>query len=1185
MTGYRQRRRWIFSLLLACSLLSGGVWGDPPVVMEGEREFYFAADLDGNGHREWIVADRLTGFLRVGVEDQGQRQWLPPRASGLNSLAGVAAGPFASTARDSLVLSGGGENRIHLFPEFPLHRQPQPLAMDLPESFPHSGTRPGSVAVLPIGSSGSGGLFDLVAVSDPRPEAFLHLLESKGDGDFDAIGTSAIAAPFRRLDPLRLHDAAPLRLTGMQPFGSDDIFVAYNLESSAAVVMDTVDGLPKGSGFVAAPFSGGPESHLVFYTPGSDLIREVPWDNGTFGNETTYMLNDPVAFLVAVRVGVVHHLLVVYEGGLEMEIFFFNADSDPASVDSFTFTPEQRIHGAVPLGDGSFALFRGPEGGVTSHADQFGWDGNQWVSQSTSQLPELPLAGSIAANLIFFDTDPFAVAEARVAGRLYAGDWATEALLDGGGVEADLHSWEDAETGLVFTERSALGAPPPGASHVLSNQIQPEISIFTRNPRAGIAPLRVEAEPAGGSFTTGVSVELTANDPTAQIFWRSLLEGTWHDFTVQRPIILQTQGIEFYAALPGGERRSPMRTAHYSILTPIDELDSNQDGVPDFVLNALGIDPVLSGPDADGDGVHNLVEILLGTDPNDPQDYPQNATIPVDFGVALDLYLSPHHLSHDPQEGSVRALPGARVRVYDVAGRPMASAFTQTLGEPGAPDPAAWLRDLRPEEFDRFLVATTDPVSPIQTAAADPNRGRELAGVVSLPHGVPYLPPVPFEFGQETDLHAEAMAWIAAAQNHFATHGRFRMARELDVLDTLALLLLEDLLGVMLESREIPPGEDLSLTAYRDVENPQLAATPAALQSLESWYADPIPQNYLAYTNLEDLGIRLLDAHDELLDALRHSADPAVVALRELALEIYRISAAESNSAPGLYRQPLDVLRRFLREGIIDGDPSTTGGNATGYHAALGWSSAELADVRDTAHSLVAEISPRPTAEWAMEVRMDTTDDPHCAIYDRVGSLDPVALLNDRGNPFRLPADFHFPVGAQLDVFGYTDVASDCAMDALEVIALRIQFLPGPELVDLVGNLLGDDWQRYFFPGESPHPFLDSDGDGATNLEEYFRGTDPHNPLSTPSPVLGLTAPVVTIEYLHAQDSFRLHFLFPNEIGQYLHFHYALSEELGETPFSHGHPPHATGDEWEVILPAPTEFDRIFFQLNMSLNP
>src|SRR5690606_9418264 len=83
-----------------------------------------------------------------------------------------------------------------------------------------------------------------------------------------------------------------------------------------------------------------------------------------------------------------------------------------------------------------------------------------------------------------------------------------------------------------------------------------------------------------------------------------------------------------------------------------------------------------------------------------------------------------------------------------------------------------------------------------------------------------------------------------------------------------------------------------------------LAPTKEALQALETW--QPLHPSY-----------RLTDAAAAIRDTVRTSADPDMEALRNLAVEIFRISAAHGNTFPGAFDPPIDVLRAFLATGEI----------------------------------------------------------------------------------------------------------------------------------------------------------------------------------------------------------------------------------------------------------------------------
>src|SRR5207237_1335788 len=60
--------------------------------------------------------------------------------------------------------------------------------------------------------------------------------------------------------------------------------------------------------------------------------------------------------------------------------------------------------------------------------------------------------------------------------------------------------------------------------------------------------------------------------------------------------------------------------------------------------------------------------------------------------------------------------------------------------------------------------------------------------------------------------------------------------------------------------------------------------------------------------------------------------------------------------------------------------------------------------------------------------------------------------------------------------------------------------------VDSDGDGLPDDWERTFFGNLTHGPGEDTDGDGATNLDELLAGTDPADPSSVLRPGIGRRA-------------------------------------------------------------------------------
>ncbi len=79
----------------------------------------------------------------------------------------------------------------------------------------------------------------------------------------------------------------------------------------------------------------------------------------------------------------------------------------------------------------------------------------------------------------------------------------------------------------------------------------------------------------------------------------------------------------------------------------------------------------------------------------------------------------------------------------------------------------------------------------------------------------------------------------------------------------------------------------------------------STLRSLESLG----PSNQAAYW--------LPTMYASLLGGALTDAAPAVVELRALTADIYRLSSASNNAAPGTYPSPVDTLRNFIATGAL----------------------------------------------------------------------------------------------------------------------------------------------------------------------------------------------------------------------------------------------------------------------------
>jgi hypothetical protein len=292
-----------------------------------------------------------------------------------------------------------------------------------------------------------------------------------------------------------------------------------------------------------------------------------------------------------------------------------------------------------------------------------------------------------------------------------------------------------------------------------------------------------------------------------------------------------------------------------------------------------------------------------------------------------------------------------------------------------------------------------------------------------------------------------------------------------------------------------------------------------------------------------------------------------------VAQDIYRIDSLLNNTNPAKFALPLDELRFFLWQGVLD----------TNY---LPWAatSGQFASAASGATAILAAVSGRPTTNVFLVVRNDTLGGP-CRILDLFGGGATFALQESSGLPFIFPNNFQLLPGSVVQVTGYTDVTSpSCAYPAIEVTSVLLNSVPIATDSDGNGNLLIDSWEKRFFGFVGlADPFGDADGDGYQNLQEMLEGTDPRDGFAHPAvpavnfepPVLSLTGNGISAE---------LHFIWPALYINRFNFGVQHTSDLN-APFS-GLPvtgPIAVGgDEFKVTFTAPTSAEH-FYYLAISL--
>jgi hypothetical protein len=628
--------------------------------------------------------------------------------------------------------------------------------------------------------------------------------------------------------------------------------------------------------------------------------------------------------------------------------------------------------------------------------------------------------------------------------------------------------------------------------------------------------------------------------------------GAWTQFSGSPLELFQATTVSYYGKLAASNAKSTIQHAAYQFTDSPASLDSDADGVPDYVELGKRLDPN-QGADSDGNGYSDLEELLAGTEASNPASRP---TQRLETRASFDLIETPR-----PLDGVANALTTSRtntaLRARDLTGATLASSMTTSnVPAPGVLTPAAVLSNMVIDVRQRLLSLATDPHFDVHTAHTNSKIGRELLGLAPVPE-LPQQLAVPYVFGGG-NLLAEANAWIAAARMAQSNRVHAAYAEQLDLFDTLAALLVEKKIGGILVSRGLDAATNFTLFPFRPADVQRQALTAELLLAIELLGPNGEP----AY-----LVRGLFTATTNAL----HPPNAFNTPLRNVAAEVYRISSALHDTPAGKFASPVDTLRQFLCTGTL---PSN-------YLAHTTLTATALATAFASAAQILNGQSPRPTTNLALVVRLDTFTGA-CTVLDTVFSGGVKSLFHQSGEPFRLLENFDLPPGSQINVFGYTDVtAPACAGDAIEVITLALNSVPATSSADTDGDLLLDELEWFFFGGLGPDGSGDADNDGISDLQELLDGTDPKNARSKAAralnfqPQLSLGAGV--------NGHFKLSWDWPEAHANKVEFKLLSSLALGQ-PFIEvpGGVSHLGGGHFEITLPNAGQLAQ-FYRLSLAL--
>jgi hypothetical protein len=682
-------------------------------------------------------------------------------------------------------------------------------------------------------------------------------------------------------------------------------------------------------------------------------------------------------------------------------------------------------------------------------------------------------------------------------------------------------------------------------------------------PALGSEIADVNILPAPGAYKTSIQVNFHTADPQSRVYYRMNPAANWILFTFPFRIFKDTT-VWFYATPPGSGTplKSAIHQAAYHFTELPQNLDSDGDGVPDYVEIAKGLDPLNSGSDADGDGYSDLDELTKGKNPGDANEFPVSEPRQ-DLHAAVDLIQAPQAV--DGVSGlAADCVAGTVLRAFDLTGNLLSVGSATPVPLPQLNGPAAVLSNVVVDVDMRLVAVVTDPHFDIVTSQSDKRIGREL---IRLLDATGFADPVSLpQTWSGGDVGIEANLWIIAASNQLQNVTRKQIVGNVDAYDTLAALLVEKKLRDVLLSRNQNQFANLTLFPFRAGDAGRPSLNSADLAALEKETTNGLPGFQLPH---------ILGAIETVLSASPPN-DPAQQ-LKALAWEIYRVSSASNNIPPGVQSWPffpsaVHTLRDFLQTGVVHSN----------YLASSTVLSGLVAPAFAQAQAILNGLGGRPVVTLNLKVRPDTFLGG-CVLLDTLDGTQTRSLLNAFGAPFEFLDAFSLPPGTVVTVKGYNDVISlTCPGVGLEAIEATLFSPPQFTSVDTDGDLLSDALELALFGDLSQNGFSDFDGDGFSNLQEIFDGSDPNNKNSGGSQVVNFALPAVQLQVAPAGEV-KLQFQWPAAYVNKVQFGVLGGPNLG-APFTQL-PAVQTpvgNDTFELSLPNPGGA-AFFYQIFVTL--
>lgn len=1118
-----------------------------------EREIILSGPLLGQGQPgSVILLDRQTGLYQAGLRDlaSGVITWQDTRSSGLPAIDDAALGRLNGRDLISVAVAHADSNQLAFF-------KPHGGRVEThPQRIPSPVPRPGLLA------AGQLDLFHLTEDTFYEDYALLSQLRQEEQGE--GVSTLNFNRGLSQGQIFAQGELSPKAELGYAPYQLSTIFfpdlafpaVAQKARDNLGNVGTRLTlirqqkgkglsfqdsetfGLP-GQSFIAIPFlnqSAELETMLVswnqsepklygFFPDQSEAnqLQECVLEEYRGGFDQVILLEDGQKSLA--------RILVIAEEGAVAAVHEHGGVYCWGNSEHLIEAKDKQslILGAAPDGAGGFTLLTGPAGGTAANWATYERDGDDYNLLAQGSIPQREASLRIA-NLFAYQANPFLNPGSAALDVYRYRDWTIAASASGGVVEATGLEFQGGDVGLSPDSATEAIAPRLLQAFYLPNQIADNISVATLAPIGAQTAASISVDPLPGKFDRSIRVRFATSLPEAEIYYQTGPDQPWKNVRQHgEPVLYQDTTLRFFA--DNRKFLTATHTASYTFTRDFDAFDSNRDGLPDFVRDAFGLDP-LGPPDTTGNGYTDLEEILAGSDPLDPSDVPaakDRLTLGTRFNA--QVFVDVQDLAALPEIDFTLAAAGELVRAADTAGTHLGQGRVDH-SLIGGPETTAGARvvGIEPNPARPYLTLRTDRLFS--------DGGDNLIPEKVALQPMPRLPlPVIDYTPAGQDLETEVERWLAAARDALSGVEREILESSLSASSTLQTAVFERHLALLWAHRAgLGSTPAVTLWPQRTGDGSRIGL------SREEW-------RLLASPDTSDpsqpLVVDLRESWQNLADFFS-SSDSDSELVRSFARELYQVHREHYLPGQSSARPPLDAFRYFLEN---------AGSLPDFYAANTTWDAGELSTVYWILEGLSSGISlSRPVLTVLAEISPETFTSP-CRLVGGADSSKAYLLLNERGEAYRFPSGLRLPAGTLLSITGFTDtqpVEEACAVEAtfLEVFSIDLAVLPAPLDPDNTGNLLPETWEELHFGRTGQDPFADASGNGYSNLEHYLRGRSPltSGAISTEEP-LDFTPPGLRIRPAE-NGNFEIEWEYGADLADYFQFRFEQSTDLVEwTPF------------------------------------